>query len=105
MSFFFLNDTATPEISTLSLRDALPILQSRQRNIHRLLDVPLAPLALGAHVDDQRRLRRRHQLVPRRGRSEEHTSELQSPFKFVCRILLVKINVVEVVIWRENSVS
>src|SRR5574337_2204824 len=67
--FFFFNDTATTEIYTLSLHDALPIWL-----LHR------------------RRSRRR---APGRGaggarRSEEHTSELQSPLNLVCRLLLEK---------------
>src|SRR5689334_24398528 len=69
--FFFFNDTATTEIYTLSLHDALPI--SR------------APRA-------RRRRSRPRGRVPaaRRPRSEEHTSELQSQFHLVCRLLLEK---------------
>src|SRR5256885_15158920 len=75
-SFFFFNDTATTEIYTLSLHDALPIYgrvgpgsrhQARQR----------APAR--EHPDRERR-------------SEEHTSELQSPCNLVCRLLLEKKN-------------
>src|SRR5690348_18099975 len=70
-SFFFFNDTATTEIYTLSLHDALPI--SRDRGALSL------------------RLRN---LCSRAGRgtarSEEHTSELQSPVHLVCRLLLEK---------------
>src|SRR6266481_9958057 len=73
--FFFFNDTATTEIYTLSLHDALPI-------------------AAGVG-------KRRARARPRRGsggwprcharlRSEEHTSELQSQFHLVCRLLLEK---------------
>src|SRR6476661_10874925 len=66
--FFFFNDTATTEIYTLSLHDALPISDL----VHR-----------------------RHHLVPRDvgwpvRRSEEHTSELQSHLNLVCRLLLEK---------------
>src|SRR3989475_7212808 len=88
--FFFFNDTATTEIYTLSLHDALPIFHERVR--HR---DDLAFLDLGT-----RRLRNgrghavgRARLVggsPRRGRSEEHTSELQSQSNLVCRLLLEK---------------
>src|SRR5690348_17922722 len=54
--------------------------------------------------------RRRSGLRARRTRSEEHTSELQSPVHLVCRLLLEKkniksIDVVEVVSWRESHVS
>src|SRR6266705_6483438 len=67
--FFFFNDTATTEIYTLSLHDALPI-----------------------YGGAARRGGCRH---PRAGyagrpRSEEHTSELQSPYDLVCRLLLEK---------------
>src|SRR5256885_16988257 len=74
---FFFNDTATTEIYTLSLHDALPI------SPERLCRFPLSRFAGGG----------RH---PRRGaarpaqRSEEHTSELQSPCNLVCRLLLEK---------------
>src|SRR3990170_8508645 len=64
--FFFFNDTATTEIYTLSLHDALPI---SQRWFHNFFDC--GEYLLG-------------------GRSEEHTSELQSPDHLVCRLLLEK---------------
>src|SRR5256885_12292117 len=79
--FFFFNDTATTEIYTLSLHDALPIClftQLAQRRLHRRfagLDVPV------------HRLPRPRRAPPR---SEEHTSELQSPCNLVCRLLLEK---------------
>src|SRR5258708_25643040 len=73
-STFFFNDTATTEIYTLSLHDALPI-------------------SAGGHArgDGAAHGARRHPLG-RRGRSEEHTSELQSPDHLVCRLLLEKKN-------------
>src|SRR6266568_9602412 len=71
--FFFFNDTATTEIYTLSLHDALPIdldLDALPARYGQLLDQPGADdLAV---------------------RSEEHTSELQSQFHLVCRLLLEK---------------
>src|SRR5438094_8617304 len=71
--FFFFNDTATTEIYTLSLHDALPICGADRHEPH-----------LARHP--------RHR--PRDGiedvRSEEHTSELQSPYDLVCRLLLEK---------------
>src|SRR4051794_41708786 len=75
--FFFFNDTATPEIYTLSLHDALPILCRHVVHGHG------AHLSLGQH---------RHGLDSGQGspRSEEHTSELQSPVHLVCRLLLEK---------------
>src|SRR5256885_10043812 len=68
--FFFFNDTATTEIYTLSLHDALPICA--------------APSNRGGQVGDC--------LLPggKAVRSEEHTSELQSPCNLVCRLLLEK---------------
>src|SRR6266446_10801619 len=68
--FFFFNDTATTEIYTLSLHDALPI-RSPAR---------LSPPAS----------RRGSTGSPKATRSEEHTSELQSPCNLVCRLLLEK---------------
>src|SRR6478735_12282894 len=70
LSFFF-NDTATTEIYTLSLHDALPI----------------SAAAAGAAAAG--RAQRQDHRADRR-RSEEHTSELQSPCKLVCRLLLEK---------------
>src|SRR6266446_11001987 len=68
--FFFFNDTATTEIYTLSLHDALPIsLPSCRRHRDRRLALPADRADL---------------------RSEEHTSELQSPCNIVCRLLLEK---------------
>src|SRR6478736_10005132 len=72
--FFFFNDPATPEIYTLSLHDALPICRAGLPRDHRP--------DLAQRV---RRALRRH-----RGRSEEHTSELQSQSKLVCRLQLEK---------------
>src|SRR5258708_32029294 len=100
--FFFFNDTATTEIYTLSLHDALPISRERQ--------CPASPArpagsqsprgnAGNAHAPVRRppacpgrtgpRCRRKPGVL-RKGRSEEHTSELQSPDHLVCRLLLEK---------------
>src|SRR5215208_8260410 len=73
--FFFFNDTATTEIYTLSLHDALPI--SHQ------------PHLLVGGDPAQRRAARREQHEAG-VRSEEHTSELQSRGHLVCRLLLEK---------------
>src|SRR5258708_23389048 len=75
---FFFNDTATTEIYTLSLHDALPIWLFRGR-------------VAGSQASVQRGRGRQYD----RGgsdsyRSEEHTSELQSPDHLVCRLLLEK---------------
>src|SRR5256885_4877127 len=78
--FFFFNDTATTEIYTLSLHDALPILLPTRA------EVVVGEAAVGADL----RIRRAGR--PDGCRSEEHTSELQSPCNLVCRLLLEKKN-------------
>src|SRR2546427_1532894 len=78
-SFFFFNDTATTEIYTLSLHDALPI-SAGGRDLG--LRDALLRLARAQGSPDPRR-------DPRQ-RSEEHTSELQSQSNLVCRLLLEK---------------
>src|SRR5689334_25283612 len=87
--FFFFNDTATTEIYTLSLHDALPICcgcareqgwSGSERSRSMAPRSPLTP-----------RITRRAATSRSRGRrSEEHTSELQSQFHLVCRLLLEK---------------
>src|SRR5207248_10231728 len=91
--FFFFNDTATTEIYTLSLHDALPILagvsgierRAEKAGGHKLPPhfrrqlagpPPIAQLVAGELFGEKR--------------SEEHTSELQSPYDLVCRLLLEK---------------
>src|SRR5258708_10146913 len=73
---FFFNDTVTTEIYTLSLHDALPISASASTSTP----------SSGA----RERSRSDLFLQRTRGRSEEHTSELQSPDHLVCRLLLEK---------------
>src|SRR5256885_3403743 len=107
--FFFFNDTAPPEIYPLSLPAPLPIswhpcaasypagwsrrvaAASRRRNLHRAALRGRAPNALLASGSGRsfpiRRPPRRLGFLPR---SEEHTSELQSPCNLVCRLLLEK---------------
>src|SRR3712207_9336822 len=91
---FFFNDTATTEIYTLSLHDALPILapadrreQGRpggrhlqQRHVGGAEGIPGTPDQIGCT----------HQGCSGAVRSEEHTSELQSRQYLVCRLLLEK---------------
>src|SRR5256886_12436219 len=94
--FFFFNDTATTEIYTLSLHDALPISRnvvSWSAELRRMLGVePELPDATRAeafelvHPEDRARVRE----TLDRTRSEEHTSELQSQSNLVCRLLLEK---------------
>src|SRR2546430_10843997 len=89
---FFFNDTATTEIYTLSLHDALPISAPGW---------PAAGASRGSAVRRTHRSRRRSpeprevrgapgRRPDRRDRSEEHTSELQSQSNLVCRLLLEK---------------
>src|SRR2546422_4272379 len=90
---FFFNDTATTEIYTLSLHDALPILAGAEIGVmlqhaeplFRLIvdEVGHEQIAVGAAVTPPHAPA---QLV----RSEEHTSELQSRLHLVCRLLLEK---------------
>src|SRR2546430_13447017 len=90
--FFFFNDTATTEIYTLSLHDALPIYWMPRQRALAVGDVLLGAGAKPHATDDPLR------LCPERwlgggathARSEEHTSELQSQSNLVCRLLLEK---------------
>src|SRR5258707_2149789 len=78
--FFFFNDTATTEIYTLSLHDALPIYDSNS-----------SPRAQPDHTTSSgRRGRAKCGMIRLCPRSEEHTSELQSRQYLVCRLLLEK---------------
>src|SRR3712207_7310702 len=88
LRFFFFNDTATTEIYTLSLHDALPI--SDHRGQLRGVRV-LPPIKYDRkHCDDRNDpVRYRHEVYWD-CRSEEHTSELQSRQYLVCRLLLEK---------------
>src|SRR5436189_4227817 len=76
--FFFFNDTATTEIYTLSLHDALPIYGLGLAIAKKIADTHNAFISVKS--------------TPNKGstRSEEHTSELQSPMYLVCRLLLEK---------------
>src|SRR3712207_9106229 len=83
--YFFFNDTATTEIYTLSLHDALPIFYSAL-NLRSILMRILGWLILKQQM--RSRLRGLEFDCPLR--SEEHTSELQSRQYLVCRLLLEK---------------
>src|SRR2546425_7121750 len=76
--FFFFNDTATTEIYTLSLHDALPI------------SLAAGDTLGGPHECQAGRFPLVHFVADERWRSEEHTSELQSLAYLVCRLLLEK---------------
>src|SRR5437763_12984012 len=82
--FFFLTRTSPTEIYTLSLHDALPI-SSHGAIARRRAQVRRPALSAGP--------RGARRIAPRRARghrSEEHTTELQSPMYLVCRLLLEK---------------
>src|SRR2546425_9040960 len=89
--FFFFNDTATTEIYTLSLHDALPISRARASFEHILKIAPddyAAHFNLGVLAAIQGKWDEGESHLRRR--SEEHTSELQSLAYLVCRLLLEK---------------
>src|SRR3712207_8002701 len=99
MALFFFNDTATTEIYTLSLHDALPIYPV----LAAATLVPVAIFAVVLWVSGREALTSSERLRRERGRlashladtftrSEEHTSELQSRQYLVCRLLLEKKN-------------
>src|SRR5256885_12719417 len=73
--FFFFNDTATTEIYTLSLHDALPISSLTRLPAHVWTITLFSKPSIRTSLSE---------------RSEEHTSELQSPCNLVCRLLLEK---------------
>src|SRR2546430_10488983 len=98
MDFFFFNDTATTEIYTLSLHDALPICSLTAATFE--LAIPLTKLGserdaacvnvcVKVKVTIEKELGSRR-TSERNRRSEEHTSELQSQSNLVCRLLLEK---------------
>src|SRR3712207_7738438 len=87
LGVFFFNDTATTEIYTLSLHDALPIFREDGDDVdaHALASpTPRRARRVAARAVPDGRRRRPDQ------RSEEHTSELQSRQYLVCRLLLEK---------------
>src|SRR3712207_8148299 len=97
MLTFFFNDTATTEIYTLSLHDALPIwvdtrvsASNKKLNINILYHLPILIVLTYTILD----LYLRGPVFDKvfAGRSEEHTSELQSRQYLVCRLLLEKKN-------------
>src|SRR5437773_4031446 len=90
-NLFFFPTTATTQIYTLSLHDALPI-SRRARSAHHF------PRRAGGR--DARGAGRARWLTPR---SEEHTSELQSHHDIVCRLLLEKKNFKKISFSRTSS--
>src|SRR5689334_23858227 len=96
--FFFFKDTATTEFYTLSLHDALPILVIYSMGIMAVFVV----FALLYHYAYQKRQEldlNEYEAISTRNdifRSEEHTSELQSQFHLVCRLLLEKKKIIKI---------
>src|SRR5258705_4164980 len=97
--FFFFNDTATTEIYTLSLHDALPISRQSVLELPMPRDVQVRAMRLLPNGDlvlagtrDGPLTHTEPSMTHNDGfwRSEEHTSELQSLRHLVCRLLLVK---------------
>src|SRR5215211_9320163 len=89
--FFFFNDTATTEIYTLSLHDALP-------------SWPSASSAVGRRPGGWPiRVSARSSGSASRPRSEEHTSELQSHSDLVCRLLLEKKKKTKNIYFKKNN--
>src|SRR2546430_12412367 len=86
-SFFFFNDTATTEIYTLSLHDALPI---STKLVDAFIVEDPVPVQLNYAVAYVRFVNAISNANPMTLRSEEHTSELQSQSNLVCRLLLEK---------------
>ena len=82
MFFFFFNDTATTEIYTLSLHDALPIYDKSipGKDVYNIITSDRLHLHAGDKIGG----------FNGTSRSEEHTSELQSRLHLVCRLLLEK---------------
>src|SRR2546427_199267 len=92
--FFFFNDTATTEIYTLSLHDALPISFFPTNAVSGISlqynDIGLTRGAIGSPALSGSSPCQTAFVRTRRRRSEEHTSELQSQSNLVCRLLLEK---------------
>src|SRR2546430_13288808 len=83
---FFFNDTATTEIYTLSLHDALPI----SRLAPEPTSIPIAGRSISKSITILIGATSWPSTRAMNGRSEEHTSELQSQSNLVCRLLLEK---------------
>src|SRR5690242_20796816 len=100
-SFLYISPLATSGIYTLSLHDALPILRRRDGHFLAILNGRLdedfrerksilGQVVIPQGAGDIGSVCEQHAPIPRRNRSEEHTSELQSHVNLVCRLLLEK---------------
>src|SRR3712207_7134482 len=95
--YFFFNDTATTEIYTLSLHDALPISRSSSASARRTLAIEVRRgLFLPLFRRNQSIARSASRSAHDHNRSEEHTSELQSRQYLVCRLLLEKKKIISI---------
>src|SRR2546422_8200751 len=97
--FFFFNDTATTEIYTLSLHDALPICvpvpkggvaYSADQAVYRATEIGASRWVVKTQIHSGARGKAGGIKLCTSDRSEEHTSELQSRLHLVCRLLLEK---------------
>src|SRR3712207_6919435 len=92
-SFFFFNDTATTEIYTLSLHDALPIFRVKEKvkiQTYKELIVWKRAMELVLEIYLLTEQFPKDEIYGLKSRSEEHTSELKSRQYLVCRLLLEK---------------
>src|SRR2546430_5288539 len=87
--FFFFNDTATTEIYTLSLHDALPISRKPERK-EGIRNAGKQETKQQSKIENRKSKIDMPRFVNIAIRSEEHTSELQSQSNLVCRLLLEK---------------
>src|SRR5438552_14924707 len=87
---FFFTHTPTPQIYTLSLHDALPISTKCWATSTGSSATMLEPRGYRPWISSRRRTRSASKISTGGTRSEEHTSELQSPDHLVCRLLLEK---------------
>src|SRR5438094_3032592 len=90
MFFFFFKDTATTEIYTLSLHDALPISPPGEKFSAGMIPTFACPGVIAPGPFGPTRIVVAVSSTAVTLRSEEHTSELQSPYDLVCRLLLEK---------------
>src|SRR2546430_13453925 len=101
--FFFFNDTATTEIYTLSLHDALPISMSRRWCGNGSANSTPASSTTSTPVSPTSWPVANAKCPACWKRSEEHTSELQSQSNLVCRLLLEKKKKTNIVIVASND--
>src|SRR2546427_9200094 len=100
MLIFFFNDTATTEIYTLSLHDALPILWEQLGATFIAVNDEPDGARINVRCGSTNPEVIRQAVLQNGLRSEEHTSELQSQSNLVCRLLLEKKKII-LPIWRD----